>query len=65
MLTAPLPVGLSIVIPVIRIGGTLGFLPTALALPLAFIRRTEFLIGRLWSGMKEFVAGCTTLLFHG
>jgi hypothetical protein len=34
MAVAPLPVGLGIVIPVIRIGRSLGLLPSALAFPL-------------------------------
>ena len=35
MAAAPLPVGLSIVIPVIRVGRSLGLLPSTLAFPLA------------------------------
>ncbi len=65
MAAAPLLVGQGIVVPVIRITGALGFLPTALTFPLACIRRTEFLIGRLCAGMKEFVAACTSPLLHG
>lgn len=64
MATAPLFAGLAIVVPIIRITGALGFLPAAFTFPLACNCRTELLIGRLCSGMKEFAAACTTPLLR-
>jgi len=64
MPVAPLPVGLNIVVPVVRVGGAPGLLPTALALPLAFSGRTEPLPGGLRTGVKEFATAGTTPLFH-
>jgi hypothetical protein len=61
---APLAVGLKIVVPVIRVGGSPCLLPAAFAFPLTFGGRTELLLGRLRAGVKEFVAGGTTSLFH-
>jgi hypothetical protein len=64
MLTAPITVGLNIVVPVVRVRCPAGFLPATLACPLAFSARAELLPRGLSSGVKEFVAGCTTPLFH-
>jgi hypothetical protein len=64
MLAAPLSVGLNIVVPVVRVGGSPGLLPAALAFPLAFSGRTERLPGGLRTGVKEFATAGTTPLFH-
>jgi hypothetical protein len=64
MPAAPLPVGLNIIVPVVRVGGSPGLLPAALAFPLAFSGRTERLPGGLRTGMKEFATAGTTPLFH-
>jgi hypothetical protein len=45
MAAAPLPVGLNIVIPVIRIGSSPSLLPAALAFSLALGGSAEFLAG--------------------
>ena len=64
MPAAPLAVGLNIVVPVVRIGGSPGLLPTAFAFPLALGGSAERLLGRLRTGVKEFATGRTTPLFH-
>jgi len=61
---APLSVGLNIVVPAIRVGGSPGLLPAALAFPLAFSGTTERLPGGLRTGVKEFATAGTTPLFH-
>ena len=61
---APLAAGLNIVVPVVRVGGAPGLLPAALAFPLALSTRTELLPEGLRTGVKEFVTGPTTSLFH-
>jgi hypothetical protein len=64
MPAAPLAVGLNIVVPIIRIGGSSGLLPTAFAFPLALGGSAELLLGRLRAGVKELATGRTTPLFH-
>jgi hypothetical protein len=64
MPAAPLPVGLNIVVPVVRVGGSSGLLPTAFAFPLALGGSAELLAGGLRTGVKEFATGRTTPLFH-
>ncbi len=64
MPSAPISVGLNIVVAVIGIDRAFGLLPAALAFPLAFIRSAIFLLGGLCSGVEKFMAGATTLLFH-
>jgi hypothetical protein len=61
---APLPVGLNIVIPVIRIGSSPGLLPATLAFPLTVSGSAELLTRGLRTGVKEFVTSGTTSLFH-
>jgi len=56
MLTAPVSVGLPIVIAVIGIARSLGLLPSALALSLARSGRANPLFRTLRTGMKEFAA---------
>jgi hypothetical protein len=43
MLTAPITVGLNIVVPVVRVRCPAGLLPATLAFPLAFSARAELL----------------------
>jgi len=64
MLAAPVAVGLNIVVAVIGIGRTPGFLPAALALPLARGGRAKPLFRTLRAGMKEFAATGATPLLH-
>jgi hypothetical protein len=64
MPVAPLAAGLNIVVPVVWVGGAPGLLPAALAFPLALSTRTELLPEGLRTGVKEFVTGPTTSLFH-
>jgi hypothetical protein len=64
MLVAPTPAGLNIVIAVVGIGRALGFLPSALALPLARGGRAKPLFRTLRTGTKEFAATGATPLLH-
>ena len=64
MPAAPLTAGLSIVVPVVRIGGSPSLLPAALAFPLAGGGGAERLARRLRTRVKEFATGSTTPLFH-